>query len=141
MALEYAQMRIKTDECYPYEVTPVTGDERPCERMIEWKPMIAALLEERDVAAISAKFHNTLAALIVAVAEQVGEPVVALSGGCFQNRALLERAIRKLRRAGFQPYWQQQIPPNDGGIALGQIAAAARDIRDVSGSSGQIDQH
>jgi hydrogenase maturation protein HypF len=108
--------------------------------MIEWKPMIAALLEDNDTGLISAKFHNTLAAMIVAVAEQVGEPVVTLSGGCFQNRALLERAIERLRRAGFQPYWQQRIPPNDGGIALGQIAAAVRELSDVSRSSGEIDQ-
>ena len=88
---------------------------------------IAALLEDENPAFISAKFHNTLAAIIATVAEQVGEPIVVLSGGCFQNRALLERSIRRLRAAGFTPYWQQQIPPNDGGIALGQIAAATRE--------------
>jgi len=132
---------VKTDECYPFEVTSFTDSEGACERMIEWKPMIAAILDEHDAAAISAKFHNTLAAMIVAVAEQVGEPVVALSGGCFQNRALLERAIKRLRKAGFRPYWQQRIPPNDGGIALGQILAAGREISDVSGNSGQVDQH
>jgi hydrogenase maturation protein HypF len=98
--------------------------------------MILALLEETDAALIAAKFHNTLAAMIVAVAEQVGEPNVALTGGCFQNRALLERTVHRLRSAGFQPYWQQQIPPNDGGIALGQIVAATRGMSDVSGSSG-----
>jgi hydrogenase maturation protein HypF len=140
MALEYAQLRVKTDECYPFEVTSVTTDVGGCERMIEWKPMIEALLDDHDTAQIAAKFHNTLAAMIVAVAEQVGEPVVALSGGCFQNRALLERAIEQLRRAGFQSYWQQRIPPNDGGIALGQIVAAARELGDVSRSSGEIDQ-
>jgi len=141
MALEYAQRRVKTDEWYPFEITSVTGDDRSCRRMIEWKPMIAALLDEHDPAVTSAKFHNTLAAIIVAVAEQVGEPVVALSGGCFQNRTLLDRAIKQLRRAGFRPYWQQQIPSNDGGIALGQIMAATRGMSDVSGSSGQSDQH
>lgn len=141
MALEYAQKCVKTDECYPFAMTPVTTREGVYERMIEWKPMIAALLEDRDTAAISAKVHNTLAAIIVAVAEQVGEPIVVLSGGCFQNRALLARAIRQLCGAGFQPYWQQRIPPNDGGIALGQVVAAARELNHVSGSSGQVDQH
>jgi hydrogenase maturation protein HypF len=140
MALEYAQLRANTDECYPFEVTSVTSRTGGCARMIEWKPMIAALLQEHDAAVISAKFHNTLAAMIVAVAEQVAEPVVALTGGCFQNRALLERAIKGLRGAGFQPYWQQKIPPNDGGIALGQIVAATRELNDVSRSSGQVDQ-
>ena len=58
--------------------------------------------------------------MIVAVAEAVGLPRVALSGGCFQNRLLLERALARLRAAGFSPYWHQRVPPNDGGIALGQ---------------------
>ena len=67
--------------------------------------------------------------MIVAVAERAGEPRVALTGGCFQNVALLERAVRRLREAGFHPYWHQRIPPNDGGIALGQAVAAVRQLR------------
>jgi hydrogenase maturation protein HypF len=78
---------------------------------------------------ISAKFHNTMVESIVAVARRIGEEKVALSGGCFQNKYLTERAIRRLREEGFRPYWHQRIPPNDGGIALGQIVAAARALR------------
>lgn len=141
MALEYAQHGINCDECYPFEITPVTGDEGACERIIEWKPMIEALLEEGDGRWVSAKFHNTLAAIIVTVAEQIGEPIVILSGGCFQNRALLEKTIQRLRAAGFRPYWPQQIPPNDGGIALGQVMAVVREMNHVSGSSGETHQH
>jgi hydrogenase maturation protein HypF len=73
---------------------------------------------------ISAKFHNTLAEIIVAVATQVGQPRLALSGGCFQNRYLTERTAARLEQEGFRPYWHQRIPPNDGGLALGQIVAA-----------------
>jgi len=51
---------------------------------------------------------------------------VALSGGCFQNRYLTERMVSRLRAAGLRPYWHQRVPPNDGGIALGQIVAAKR---------------
>lgn len=141
MALEFASLCAKTDECYPFAMTPVTGGAGVNERMIEWKPLVEALLADTDTALIAAKFHNTLAAMIVAVAQEVGEANVVLSGGCFQNRALLERAISQLRRAGFQPYWQQRIPPNDGGIALGQVMAAVRELNHVSGSSGQVDQH
>jgi hydrogenase maturation protein HypF len=72
---------------------------------------------------ISAKFHNTLVEVIVSVARRVGQPRVALSGGCFQNRYLTERAAARLEAEGFRPYWHQPIPPNDGGIALGQIVA------------------
>ncbi|MDK3158219.1 carbamoyltransferase HypF [Kamptonema cortianum] len=141
MQLEFAALGVKTDECYPYEVTPVTNTRMPCRAMIEWKPMLEAMLMESDAAQISAKFHNTLAALIMAMAEQVGIQQVVLTGGCFQNRLLLEKAIASLRKAGFTPYWQARIPPNDGGIALGQIAAALREGQYVFGSSGQIDQH
>jgi hydrogenase maturation protein HypF len=49
-----------------------------------------------------------------------------LSGGCFQNRYLAERTVTRLRAEKFQPYWHQRVPPNDGGIALGQVAAARR---------------
>jgi len=52
-----------------------------------------------------------------------------LTGGCFQNRYLAERAISRLRECGFKPYWHQRIPPNDGGIAFGQVVAATeRDL-------------
>ena len=75
---------------------------------------------------ISAKFHNTLTEIIVAVARRVGEPRILLTGGCFQNRYLVEHAVRRLSDAGFKPYWHQRVPPNDGGIALGQVVAVAR---------------
>ncbi len=64
--------------------------------------------------------------MIVAIAERVGIQTIALSGGCFQNRYLTERTVRRLAAAGFSPHWHQRVPPNDGGIALGQVLAAAR---------------
>ncbi len=78
------------------------------------------------VGTIAARFHNALVEAIVAVAARVGCEQVALGGGCFQNALLLERAVLRLRAAGFRPYWPQRIPPNDGGIALGQVVAAWR---------------
>jgi hydrogenase maturation protein HypF len=53
---------------------------------------------------------------------------VVLSGGCFQNRYLTERTVSRLRAEKFQPYWHQRVPPNDGGIALGQIFAARNNL-------------
>ena len=50
---------------------------------------------------------------------------VALTGGCFQNRLLTERAAERLERAGFEVLLHRLVPPNDGGISLGQIAVAA----------------
>lgn len=141
MALEFAALETRTDECYPFEITSVTNENGASERIIEWKPMIAAMMMDTNISLISARFHNTLAAIVVTLAQEAGLPLVVLTGGCFQNRTLLERCIGSLRAAGFIPYWQQRIPPNDGGIALGQIAAALREERYVSGGSRQTHQH
>ena len=95
--------------------------------VVDWRPMVKDILADvkrhLPVGLISAKFHNTLAGVIVAVAQRVGQPQLALSGGCFQNRYLTERVAARLEQEGFRPYWHQRIPPNDGGIALGQIVA------------------
>ena len=59
----------------------------------------------------------------------MGEPQVVLSGGCFQNVYLTERTVNALRNEGFRPYWHQRVPPNDGGISLGQAVAAMRTLK------------
>jgi hydrogenase maturation protein HypF len=61
-------------------------------------------------------------------AAHTGIPV-ALSGGCFQNRLLTELTVGRLQSEGVKVYWHQRVPPNDGGIALGQVVAAARQLR------------
>jgi hydrogenase maturation protein HypF len=141
MLLEFAAHGANSDECYPFHITPVTRGDRPVKYIIEWKAMIEALLQDANPAVMAVRFHNTLAAMIVSIAQHVGEPQVVLSGGCFQNRLLLHKAVNALRKAGFTPIWQQQIPPNDGGIALGQVLAALREINYVSGSTGKNPQH
>jgi hydrogenase maturation protein HypF len=96
---------------------------------IDWRPALAALVEDIGTgtkpADVSARFHAGLAAAIVTVARHVGEPCVALTGGCFQNIHLTETASRALERAGFRALWHRAVPPNDGGIALGQAAWAS----------------
>ena len=97
--------------------------------IVDWEPLARALLGDAQAGAapgiMAAKFHNALAEVVVSVARSVGEPKVALTGGCFQNKRRTERTVRRLREAGFRPYWHQRVPPNDGGIALGQVMAAA----------------
>jgi len=98
--------------------------------VVDWADLVEGILHDRranvPTGVISARFHNTLVEMIVAVAKQVGEEWVVLTGGCFQNRYLTERAVTRLCEEGFRPCWHQRIPPNDGGIALGQAVAAAR---------------
>ena len=77
---------------------------------------------------ISTKFHNSIAAMVEAVCLRLKEKYrldrVALSGGCFQNAYLLSRSIAKLKGAGFAALHHRLVPPNDGGIALGQALIA-----------------
>jgi hydrogenase maturation protein HypF len=75
---------------------------------------------------IGTKVQNTLVEAIIYFAHRTGLHRVALTGGCFQNRYLTERTVSRLRDEGFTPYWHQRIPPNDGGIALGQIIGSTR---------------
>jgi hydrogenase maturation protein HypF len=91
----------------------------------DWRPLIEEL--EADTASPplkSAKFHNALTNWILEVAEKSGTKNVVLSGGCFQNRYLQERAAELLEARGFRVYTHQRVPPNDGGIALGQAVIA-----------------
>ena len=88
------------------------------------------LLRETPAAVIAARFHATLADVIVSVCgrirERTGVGVVALSGGVFQNARLLAAALDALETAGFEVYSHRDVPANDGGLALGQAAVAAR---------------
>lgn len=91
---------------------------------------IAAALRQRVVpSVIAARFHATLALAVRDVLRRLGESVpatVALSGGCFQNRILTARLAELLERDGRRVLVHRRVPPNDGGIALGQAAVAAR---------------
>ena len=135
MDLEFAAYGANADKCYPYLVTDNTSPDRACGLMIDWNATVTAMVEDvrrnRRLEVISATFHNTMADIIVQVAQRLGEDTVLLTGGCFQNQTLTERTIERLRAAGFTAYWHHTIPTNDGGIALGQIAAAARSRREV----------
>jgi hydrogenase maturation protein HypF len=144
MELEFALDGVETDEAYPLPIAdcrlPIESTDRAAgassritdhaSRVLDWSMMVAEILsdvkEGVSVGIISARFHNALAECIVAVAKHAGQNRVVLSGGCFQNRYLTERAVRRLQAEGFRPYWHQRVPPNDGGIALGQVVAALR---------------
>lgn len=79
---------------------------------------------------MAAKFHNTIIAIVLDVSRRMlqasGLKKVVLSGGSFQNRYLLENSSNLLKKMGFEVYTQAQLPSNDGGIALGQLAIAAK---------------
>jgi hydrogenase maturation protein HypF len=82
---------------------------------------------------IADRFHRSIAELLATVCydarTHTGLNAVALSGGVFQNRLLLERLVKRLEEMAFQVYVNRRVPPNDGGISLGQIAVAAAHIQ------------
>ncbi len=129
MALEFLAHGTDTSESYPMDI--LTEKNMPI--VVDWAPMISAILEDlaagADLSLISARFHNFLVEAIVRLARRAGRKRVVISGGCFQNRHLTEKTIARLSGEGFSPCWHQRIPPNDGGIALGQAMAITRKIR------------
>jgi len=122
MELEFA-CESASAEGYPFFLRKTTP------LQIDWEPTIRALLADRErnvpVGLIASRFHRMLVNAILEISRRFKQPKIVLSGGCFQNRYLSERTIEQLRVEGFQPYWHQRIPPNDGGIALGQVWAAS----------------
>jgi len=99
---------------------------------IDMRPTIREIVNEvrrgAPAAVVSAKFHDTLAAAIKEVCVQLGRTDglsrVCLSGGAFQNVSLLSRSVAMLRRHGFAVFLHSKVPPNDGGLSLGQAVVA-----------------
>jgi hydrogenase maturation protein HypF len=125
--LETIARAAESDSAYRYDV----AESNPLE--IDFRPMIAAMVRDREcgipVARLAARFHETIAAVVEDVCVRIREEDalnrVCLSGGTFQNRLLLGNATRRLRQRGFDVFLHQHVPPNDGGISLGQAAVAA----------------
>ncbi len=114
------------EESYPFDIDssePALIDMRAMVRSI-----VLDIQQQQLTGVIAAKFHNTVAAIIGEVCRRIRATDhlnrVCLSGGAFQNRYLLARAVRLLRTAGFELFLHSRVPPNDGGIALGQAVIA-----------------
>ncbi len=125
---------------YPFPLVPGATAGAPA--ILDWGPLAIALLEDGargvEVSRRSARFHNALVAGIVSVARFAGSSRVALSGGCFQNRFLLERTREHLTAAGFEVLAHRRVPANDGGIALGQVMVAAARMADLLAESSAV---
>jgi len=99
--------------------------------IIDWQNLFVALLTDLNQlhkADIAAKFHNTLAKIILQIANNFQQPLIVLTGGCFQNKLLVEICVKELEQFGFSVYTHQKVPPNDGGLALGQLYALNHEI-------------
>jgi hydrogenase maturation protein HypF len=122
----------REDAANPYPFI-IEEQEEAAPALLDVRPVIRAIVDDilRGVAAheIAMRFHGTIAELLAAAClrarESTGLDVVALSGGVFQNRVLLERLMKCLEERAFRVYINRRVPPNDGGLALGQLAVAA----------------
>ncbi len=119
MELEAMASGAKTGANYVYEIENSAIDTRPVVRGI-----VADLERGVDRAEIAARFHETVAAFTLDLCRRLGEHYglseVALGGGVMQNARLLRRLLEGMREVGLTPHVHREVPPNDGGMSLGQ---------------------
>jgi hydrogenase maturation protein HypF len=115
------------NDVYPFDIAKEEGL-----KVISFTPMIQEIITDlksgKDNAIISAMFHNTVAASVAEICKHIRSEnkitKAVLSGGVFQNDLLLKLTKNNLQKADFEVYSHEKVPPNDGGIALGQAAIA-----------------
>lgn len=116
---------------YPITVVEPDRDDGPLQLALHdfWRQVVSDLRQGRDRRSIALDVHSALADAIVTVAQRVRDTtdtqVVGLTGGVFQNVLLLTLTAQRLRQAGFTVLTHRAVPPNDGGLALGQSVIAA----------------
>jgi hydrogenase maturation protein HypF len=119
--LEWAATGLREEAPYPFDLRG---------GVIDTRPLIRALaLDTSPLPIVARRFHSTVVEMVVQTCASLrshGAPrTVALSGGVFMNAILLEECVRRLSREGFQVVRHRHVPPNDGGLALGQLACLA----------------
>ncbi|WP_353265343.1 carbamoyltransferase HypF [Gemmatimonas sp.] len=117
---------------YPITVVEPERDGAPLQLAFHdfWREVVIDLRQGRDRRSIALDVHRALADVIVTVAQRVRDmtetQTVGLTGGVFQNVLLLTLAVQRLQQAGFTVLTHRAVPPNDGGLALGQAVVAAQ---------------
>jgi hydrogenase maturation protein HypF len=140
--VDQATLRLEDEVfSYPFTIQNVSGSLLPCiEPLAMWQALLGDLVGKTPAPVMAARFHKGLAGAVIAMAAKLARPdddsgprfdTVALSGGCFQNRILFEEVIRRLEQKNFVVLTHAQIPPNDGGLALGQAAIGAAHLIDA----------
>jgi len=125
-----APMRLEAEVDTNEHGTYPFSTETPISMKMGFSGIINDLKSGLNISKIAAKFHNTIVEMIgemvIKIRNEHQINIVALSGGTFQNRVILERTENLLQVNGFEVFTQSTIPSNDGGIALGQLAIAAK---------------
>jgi hydrogenase maturation protein HypF len=132
MALE-AVTAAGIENCYEHAMFFSLGQSCCFDLGLAIKGIVADIQDRVDIGIISAKFHNTIATALLGLARHARESTklstVALSGGVFCNRYLINRLIKLLKESGFKVLFNREFPSNDGGISLGQAAISSLVIR------------
>jgi hydrogenase maturation protein HypF len=122
---------------YPFVLREAPGGTGEPLVDLDWRPAVHGVLADlaRGTAApvVAGRFHVTMARMIGAAAEWMGVSRVVLTGGCFQNAALLSLATRELRARRLTPVTHCRVPPNDGGLSIGQAMVAAHRLLEGEG--------
>ncbi len=128
MALE-AIATNNVEDNYEFAMSFSPGQSSRFDLGITTREIISDVQKQVDIGIISAKFHNTLAPALLAMAQHARESTkintVVLSGGVFCNQYLINRLVKLLKKEGFSVLFNRDVPSNDGGISLGQAAIAA----------------
>ena len=122
--LEWLATPVTADGAYPFNVE---------HDVIDTRPLIRAVVQDVecgiDAAPIARRFHSAVADMITTVCKRIcssgGPSTVALCGGVFLNALLSVEASDRLTADGFRVHQHRQVPPNDGGLSLGQLAVAS----------------
>lgn len=112
-----------------YQMDLVPSQNPDAKWVVDWRPMLSAMLDDLlrgcRPELVALRFHVSLVNGAVRVAQMARLPRIVLTGGCFQNRLLLSLVRQRLENAGFIVYSHALVPPNDGGLSLGQAVVAA----------------
>jgi hydrogenase maturation protein HypF len=120
-------------EVLPFDILRNPDDSYILDISAAIRAIVENIFSGKSVAEIASAFHATLTAAFAAISVEMrkltGINRVALSGGCFQNRILLDGTVTGLKKKDFEVYYHSQVPANDGGVSLGQAIIAGAMIK------------
>jgi len=132
--LEWLATNVTDEAVYPFELEEVlVGEPAETTLLVDTRPLIREVAKDANEGTapgnIGRRFHTTMVEIIAAVCAWIRKSTlldaVVLSGGVFMNALLLHETCQRLRNDGFRVYRHRLVPPNDGGLSLGQLAIAA----------------
>lgn len=133
--LEDLATDVDSGSCYEFELQPGHTADDPV--VVDTRPLIACVVQDvrrgTEARIISRRFHTSVIEIITQVClrlrDSSGIETVVLSGGVFLNSLLLSEVPKRLEGAGFRVYRHENVPTNDGGLSLGQLAVAAATLQ------------